>query len=72
MFYLTHSAHLWLCGVEHTVKNHSDERNLAVTTSWTILSEGARCSSVVEHLLMVRLVVGSITHGGSIELLLIP
>ena len=33
--------------------------------------EGARCSSMVEHPLMVCGVVGSIPHGGRIELFLI-
>ena len=35
-------------------------------------SNNARCSSVVERLFMVRLVVGSVPHGGPIELFLVP
>ena len=34
--------------------------------------KGARCSSMVQYALMVRWVFGSITHGGPIELFLIP
>ena len=34
-------------------------------------SSGAVCSSIVEHLLMVWWVIGSIPHGGLIELFLI-
>ena len=37
-----------------------------------LLSLGEICISVVEHLLMVRWVIGSITHGGPIELFHIP
>ena len=33
---------------------------------------GARCKFVVEHLFMVRWVVGSIAHGGPIELFHVP
>ena len=33
---------------------------------------GARCSSVVERPLMVQWVIGSIPHGGLIELFLVP
>ena len=33
---------------------------------------GVRCSSVVEHPLMVQWVVGSIPRGGHIELFLVP
>ena len=33
---------------------------------------GERCSYVVERPLMERLVVGSIRHGGPIELFLVP
>ena len=35
------------------------------------IREGARCSSVVRVLLMVRWVVGSILHGGPTELFLV-
>ena len=34
--------------------------------------KGARCSSVVEHLLMVQWFFGSIPYGGPIELFFIP
>ena len=35
-------------------------------------SEGARCSSIVEHLLVVWWLFGSISHGGPIEPFHIP
>ena len=38
----------------------------------TYSEKGARCSSVVRAFLMVRWVVGSILHGGPIELFLVP
>ena len=38
----------------------------------TSCDHGARCSSVVERPLMMRWVVGSILHGGSIDLFLVP
>ena len=40
--------------------------------SSTDLNPRARCSSMVEHPLMVRWVVGSILRGGHIELLIVP
>ena len=59
------------------VKDHSDSErerkegnvlfNDALNTFW-----GAGRSSEVERLLMVRWIVGSILHGGPIELFLIP
>ena len=38
----------------------------------TLLFKIARRSAVIEHLLLVQLVVGSISHGGAIELFLVP
>ena len=40
--------------------------------TWVCLGFGARYSSVIEHSLMMRWVVGSIIHVGLIELFLVP
>ena len=42
-------------------------------TLWAIsVSEWVRCSSMVEHPLMVQWIIGSIPYGGPIELFLVP
>ena len=60
----------------HPMKDRSDdpshhERTL-LPRSYISLPEGARCRAMVNILLMVRWVVGSIFHGGTIELFLVP
>ena len=50
----------------------SNWSSVVTQTSFFVLYVGARCSTVVEHPLMVRLVVGSTPHSGPIELFLVP
>ena len=47
-------------------------RFLIIFSQWTSKKAGARCSSEVEYPFMVRWFVGSIPHGGSFELFIVP
>ena len=46
--------------------------SVCMCVSLCVCIYGARCSSVVERPLMVRMVVGSITNGEPIEQFLVP
>ena len=46
--------------------------DMTAHTTAFVMKQGARCSFVVEHPLEVHWVVGSILHGGPIELFLVP
>ena len=54
------------------MSNGTIHTNGAWQIAWVPTMRGAKFSSVVERSLMVRWVVGSILHDGSIELFLIP
>ena len=52
--------------IAYQVYNNSNIYSMVITTHWE------RCRSEVECLLMVRRVIGSIPHGGFIEVYLVP
>ena len=60
-----------LIGIKGSFVMHYSTNMTAHTTAF-VMKQGARCSFVVEHPLEVQWVVGSILHGGPIELFLVP
>ena len=62
----------WRCGVGVCVTvTRSGNVKYAIHVFF-YKKKGARCSSVIERSLLVRWVIGSILHGGPIELFLVP
>ena len=55
-----------------TTRPKTDSPVLGLGAVGLIITLGARCSSVVEHPLLVRWVVGSIPHCGLIKLFIVP
>ena len=67
-YWLEHEIAQWV----HPMKYRSDDPSHHERTLLSWYWAAPRYSSVVERLLIVRWVVGSIPHGGLVELFLVP
>ena len=65
LLYLIHVFTLWFISLRN-------KAFMYMMLEQTPLTLSARCGSVLERSLMVRWVIGSILHGGTIELFLVP